>query len=829
MKKFLCILIVGVFLATSAAGISVKKEETNDCGCEIKDDVGNGLDIICDNVLMNDERSPVLKAFPPKSDYALSLIDPDPTPTMAFEDLPSQFSWKSYGGDWTTPARDQENCGSCWAFGALGALEAAINIKRGYPTFDRDLSEQYILSCLGSAGSCSGGWMSEAIAYIKSTSQGSSGNGINGVPLESCMPYQAVDWIPCDDKCENWNVYNSPPEIDDVLWQVKDFGVTTGSEDDPNHWNLMKSWIITHGPIVIDIYASSGWSSYWWSHHSSTDVYENDDYGITNHANVLCRWVDDSSIQGGGYWILKNSWGSGFGYGGFNNVAYGCLSIGTRDVTWVEAMDWPPDQGGDGPPPIIEAVFADYTYDPDYPHLGEEIEFYDNSQGPVVKWEWDFNGDGVIDSTKRRPTWTYYQDGDYLVNLTVTSSWGLTSTRTYIVGAKEVWPPKVVASPAYYSDNELEVYFEGRYSQDVDGGTIVSWLWDFDDGTTCTESHCYHTFSEGDKMYDVTLTITDNDGGVSVAHCDIRIDITVPPETSAHLHYFGANGEEWFDGTQRVYFEATDWTEVIDTYYRIDDDNEWTRYVQEEQWLIPIAGEGYHTVEFYSKDYFHNVETPKSRNINIDQTEPTVNIQLDGTQSQGYYTGPVTVTLSGSDELSGIDKLYYKHGLYDWIEYTGPFEIDEHGGGFRLDYSAVDVAGNSKADYSMIMFEPEPSKPDIDGPTSGQPGIEYTYTFYSNDYFPEDDQVYYYVDWGDGTNTGWIGPFEPGEIVTRSHIWNTEDTYNIRVKAKDSYDAESEEASLSVSVPKNKRYIFPILMRILERFPILYKLLFLTF
>ena len=44
--------------------------------------------------------------------------------------LPQSFDWRNYrGGDWTTPIRNQGQCGSCWAFGAIGALEAVINLE----------------------------------------------------------------------------------------------------------------------------------------------------------------------------------------------------------------------------------------------------------------------------------------------------------------------------------------------------------------------------------------------------------------------------------------------------------------------------------------------------------------------------------------------------------------------------------------------------------------------------------------------------------------------------------------------------------------------------
>ena len=382
MKKILSILIVVIFVASTVSAITVDRDPDDDeCGCGKTYE--NDYNYDCDNVMLVDGKYPVLKEFPPKSDFALSLIDPDPQATRSFADLPSQFSWLNYGGDWTTPAKDQANCGSCWAFGALGGLEAAINIESGYPDLDLDLSEQYILSCLPAAGSCGGGWMSEAIAYIMSDSPGPTGNGINGCPIESCMPYQAVDWIPCEDKCEDWDVHSEPyPDPEDYLWQVTGFGVTTGSEDDVNYWNLMKTWVIDYGPIIVDIY-TGGWSSFWSNNHDPNLVYQQDDYGITNHAQVLCGWVDDSTILNGGYWILKNSWGTDWGYNGFSNIAYGCNSLGTRDVTWVTADEWPEQQQGPGPGEFEMHVFADFDWSPKYPHLGDDIEFTCRSDGPV--------------------------------------------------------------------------------------------------------------------------------------------------------------------------------------------------------------------------------------------------------------------------------------------------------------------------------------------------------------------------------------------------------------------------------------------------------------
>ena len=64
----------------------------------------------------------------------------------------SSWDWRDatyngHTGDWTTPIRNQANCGSCYAFAPLGSIESLIKIKQGNPGYSVDLSEQFIVSC----------------------------------------------------------------------------------------------------------------------------------------------------------------------------------------------------------------------------------------------------------------------------------------------------------------------------------------------------------------------------------------------------------------------------------------------------------------------------------------------------------------------------------------------------------------------------------------------------------------------------------------------------------------------------------------------------------
>ena len=85
----------------------------------------------------------------------------------------------------------------------------------------------------------------------------------------------------------------------------------------------------------------------------------------------------------------------------------------------------------------------------------------------------------------------------------------------------------------------------------------------------------------------------------------------------------------------------------------------------------------------------------------------------------------------------------------------------------------------------------------------------------------EEDDLYYWFEWGDGTNSGWIGPFASGQTACTNHTWNKKGFYEIRVKAKNYHELQSEWSDpLSVTMPRS-RLLF---VDILEKFPRLIQL-----
>jgi len=111
-----------------------------------------------------------------------------------------------------------------------------------------------------------------------------------------------------------------------------------------------------------------------------------------------------------------------------------------------------------------------------------------------------------------------------------------------------------------------------------------------------------------------------------------------------------------------------------------------------------------------------------------------------------------------------------------------------------------------------------PETPTITGEARGEPGTEYEYTITTTD--AEEDTLYYFIDWGDETTEGWLGPYSSGEEITVEHTWEEQGTYTVRVKAKDS--DESEWGTLTVRMPKIKQIsLLLFLESLIERFPIL--------
>ena len=100
-----------------------------------------------------------------------------------------------------------------------------------------------------------------------------------------------------------------------------------------------------------------------------------------------------------------------------------------------------------------------------------------------------------------------------------------------------------------------------------------------------------------------------------------------------------------------------------------------------------------------------------------------------------------------------------------------------------------------------------PESPVITGTNRGRVKTSYSFNFTVHD--PELDTIELLVDWGDGTDSGWIGPFDSDEDISLSHIWSEKGTFELRAKARDTFDgSESDWSTLSVTMPKTRPQVF---------------------
>ncbi len=162
--------------------------------------------------------------------------------------------------------------------------------------------------------------------------------------------------------------------------------------------------------------------------------------------------------------------------------------------------------GEENIPPV-----ANFTFSPVDPQPTEDIIFdaisSDDPDG-YIDWgqcQWDWNNDGIYDTTGIEAIYSWNTEGDYEVTLQVMDNNGSTNTITKTIHV-ESGPP---SADFIYSIDYLIVAFSDQ-SSDF-GGNISMWQWDFGDNSTSTQQNPSHSYQE-EGTYTVSLTVTDDDG-----------------------------------------------------------------------------------------------------------------------------------------------------------------------------------------------------------------------------------------------------------------------------------------------------------------------------
>ncbi len=190
-----------------------------------------------------------------------------------------------------------------------------------------------------------------------------------------------------------------------------------------------------------------------------------------------------------------------------------------------------------------------------------------------------------------------------------------------------------------------------------------------------------------------------------------------------------------------------------------------------------------HAGDYYGGTGWENAESGQTEGVIYNETliieAPGEYYFVAKTQVDQVYADVLSPETYGDDPYLRIIKERTDDSYYEMIDGTdGEEEII----GQTWWYSPI-------IHVTIIPETGSPDKPTIEGSTFGKPDIDYTFIFTSSD--PDDEDIFYYIDWGDGQVEDWLGPYSSGESLTISHSWAELGDYNVKARAKDINGARS--------------------------------------
>lgn len=208
---------------------------------------------------------------------------------------PPAIDWRDNGGNFVTAIRHQQGCGACVAFATCAVLEARQAVDTGTKNPKTDLSEAHLFFCAGKK--CKGGWWpTKAMQSAQS----------RGVGKEADFPY-----VPVDTACKN-----VAPAV-----KVRSYSTSAYMND--------RKVAILGGPVVAVLKVYEDFYKY------TGGVYQHAHGKYLGLHAVAVVGYDDSKNA----WIIKNSWGKGWGKSGFGFIRYGECGIDADYPFWAPKVE----------------------------------------------------------------------------------------------------------------------------------------------------------------------------------------------------------------------------------------------------------------------------------------------------------------------------------------------------------------------------------------------------------------------------------------------------------------------------------------------------------
>jgi C1A family cysteine protease len=235
------------------------------------------------------------------------------------ETAPDSVDWRDNAAA-VGPVKNQGSCGSCWTFSAIASIEGAVGIKAGEYS---SLSEQNLLDCVKNqtvpydpneacCDGCQGGLMDNAFAYVVQKQSGA-------LMTEASYPYKGRGGSCAFDKTKASSIITG--YVDCRPGSEKPSAATEEEEA-----NVLDALAIA-GPISIAVDAGGlGWQLYFGGVHTCWSPAGNPN--SADHGVALVGYGVDGSDK---YWIVRNSWGAGWGEKGYMRLEYGKNACGVAN------------------------------------------------------------------------------------------------------------------------------------------------------------------------------------------------------------------------------------------------------------------------------------------------------------------------------------------------------------------------------------------------------------------------------------------------------------------------------------------------------------------
>ena len=375
------------------------------------------------------------------------------------------------------------------------------------------------------------------------------------------------------------------------------------------------------------------------------------------------------------------------------------------------------------PPPVAQFIGA--------PTTGTApltVQFTDQSTGTITGWAWDFNNDGVVDSTAQSPSFTYNTAGTYTVKLTVTGPGGSNSlTKTNYITVNVAPPVAAFTATPTSGYVPLTVQFT-----DQSTNSPASWKWEYQLGSgtwtqfSTAQSPSYAFTATG--TYSIRLTVSNTGGSNSITKMNL-ITVTMPPKPVAAFTAAPTSGYVplTVQFTDQSTNSPTSWKWEYMKPATTAGTGTWTQFSTAQNPSYTFSTTGIYSIRLTVTNVAGSSNLTKTNYITVTQVPAPVAAFI-ATPTSGY--APLTVQFTDQSTNNPTSwKWEYKLGSGSWTQFAtaqSPSYTFTSTGTYSIRLTATNAGGSgnlTKSNYLTVSALPKPVAAFTATPTSGMPPL----------------------------------------------------------------------------------------------------------